>query len=63
MSLRDVHGGRALVLRLILAELVARRGTGPLALRVVPRAQIPRSPSQRSSEQAGLRSELSEEPA
>jgi hypothetical protein len=39
MSLRDVHGGRALVLRLILAELVARKGAGPLAPRVVPRVQ------------------------
>lgn len=33
MSLRDVHGGRALVLRLLLAELLAKRGEGPLAPR------------------------------
>lgn len=46
MSLRDVHGGRALVLRLILAEVVAKPGEGPLAPRFFP------SPSARRAEAA-----------
>jgi hypothetical protein len=56
MSLRDVHGGRALVLRLVLAELIAKRGEGPLAPRFGLHGQKPR-PAQRTGEgvQSGLR--------
>jgi hypothetical protein len=33
MSLRELRAGRALMLRLVLAEVLAKRGEGPLAPR------------------------------
>lgn len=39
MSLREVRDGRAFMLRLVLAELLAKPGQGPLAPRFTPLAK------------------------
>ena len=44
MSSLTGGGGRALLLRLVLAELLAKRGEGPLAPRFVARARNARAP-------------------
>jgi len=55
MSLRDVRGGRALVLRLVLSELLAKRGEGPLAPRFVRSQARAERPLQKEQEPAAAR--------